>query len=80
MEWFSNFIEPEVKFYPLHFQDHISAHKSNLESDLTKKLVASKDTLQPPPPMFDDSLFMIYLINLLQLLRMFNLLFQAVTI
>lgn len=50
-------MEPKFKVDPLYFQDHISACKSNLESDPNENLTASRDTFQPLLSMYHDSLF-----------------------
>lgn len=57
MEWFNNYIEPEVKFDPLSFQDHISSYKSNIEYGPNEKLTSSRDTFQTLLSMSHDSLF-----------------------
>lgn len=43
LEWLSNFMDAKVKVNPLGFQDHINAHKSNLESDPNENLIVSGD-------------------------------------
>lgn len=56
-KWFSNCMEHGVKVNPMVLQDHINAHKHNLESNPIKNMVSSRDTLKPLPSISHDSLF-----------------------
>lgn len=55
-EWFINYMEPEVKFYPLFFQYRSNVCNLNLEFDPTKNIISSRDTFQTLPSTSHDSL------------------------
>lgn len=48
----------EVKFDPLVFKVHINVHNLNHESDPIDSIISPKDTLQPLPIIYHDSLFL----------------------